>query len=101
MRKHIAYLLGVQLAVTSPVVMAVHGGGGMSHAGEMSAGHISTQGLGNTNGPNAADRDQGLDRAEDRMNAEGLEHNQAGKDTLEQQETDLAAHHGRHKGSNK
>jgi len=37
----------------------------------MSAQHISPQGLQNTNGPNAADRDKGLQRAEDRMSRRG------------------------------
>ena len=32
----------------------------------------------NGNGINAQDRDKGLDRARDRMNEEGLEHNKAG-----------------------
>ena len=47
------------------------GGGGMSPS------HISGQGVHNSNGPNALDRDKGLDRAEDRMSAQGLSHEKA------------------------
>ena len=39
--------------------------------------HLSTQGALNTNGPNAADRDTGLARAQTRMSANGLKHSKA------------------------
>lgn len=58
------------------------GMGGMSGShgefGGMSASHMSSRGLANTNGPNAADRDFGRARAEDRMNPQGLAHSKAG-----------------------
>lgn len=44
-------------------------GGANVGAGGMSSSHISGQGSLNTNGPSAADRDYGRDRAEDRANA--------------------------------
>jgi hypothetical protein len=59
--------------MASPV--AARGGGGIGAGasvggmGGQSNAHISTQGSLNTNGPNAADRDFGRDRAEDRANA--------------------------------
>lgn len=53
---------------------AARGGGG---PGGMSSGHISNQGLANTNGPNAADRDKGRERAADRMSAQGRRHDQS------------------------
>ena len=46
-------------------------------SGGMSSDHMSDQGQANTNGPNAADRDTGLDRSEDRASAEGLKHGKA------------------------
>jgi hypothetical protein len=53
-------------------------------SGGMSSGNMSTEGAANTNGPSAMDRDTGLDRAEDRANAEGLDHGKA----LQSQATD-------------
>ena len=41
-------------------------GGASSEAGGVSASHMSSEGLANTNGFNSPDRDKGLDRAEDR-----------------------------------
>ena len=64
------------LAGTSFAAFAAQGGGG-GKAGGMSSSHISSQGLTNTNGPDAADRDKGRQRAEDRMSAEGLSHDKA------------------------
>lgn len=55
------------------------GMGGMSgmHGdfGGQSVGHVSSQGIQNSNGPNGSDRDFGFDRAQDRMNTQGLQHN--------------------------
>lgn len=62
------------LTCTSAAVLARGGGGG---PGGTSSAHISNQGIQNTNGPNAADRDKGLERAEDRMSQEGLAHEKA------------------------
>jgi hypothetical protein len=53
------------------------GPGGFGGFGGNSAGHISTMGNANTNGPNSPDRDFGLNRARDQMNTQGLDHNQA------------------------
>lgn len=55
-----------------------HGPGGGGFGGNFggdSSGHTSTRALPDTNGPNSTDRDFGRDRAEDRMNQQGLEHN--------------------------
>ena len=46
-------------------------------AGGMSSSHMSTQGMTNTNGPDASDRDTGTAHAMERMNANGLDHNKA------------------------
>ncbi|MGE5468472.1 MAG: hypothetical protein ACM3Y9_13690 [Ignavibacteria bacterium] len=54
-------------------------GGGMGTGGGMSSGHMSAEGMANTNGPNAADRDKGLARAEDRQNAMAASHEKAQK----------------------
>lgn len=55
--------------------------GGMSGTqgqfGGMSSDHISAQGAANTNGPDATDRDYGRARAQQRMSAQGLAHQQA------------------------
>ncbi|MFL9936508.1 hypothetical protein P0D88_47745 [Paraburkholderia sp. RL18-103-BIB-C] len=48
---------------------AGHGGLG-GNAGGMSAGHMSSKGLSNTNGFNSADRDAGLARAADRSDTQ-------------------------------
>jgi hypothetical protein len=45
--------------------------------GGQSASHISTSGISHGNGPNALDRDRGLNRAEDRMSARGALHSHA------------------------
>jgi hypothetical protein len=62
------------------------GGGGLRAGGSsgvngnfggQSGAHIGTEGSANTNGPNAADRDFGTDRAQDRESDQGLTHSQA------------------------
>lgn len=75
-------IVAATLGITAAAVFARGGGGsgaaGGGHGGgSMSAQHISSEGLKNTNGPSAADRDKGLERAEDRMSAEGLAHEKA------------------------
>ena len=45
--------------------------------GGQSASHIGMSGLRNSNGPNALDRDRGLNRAEDRLSARGALHSHA------------------------
>jgi len=70
------------ILIASPAV-ARGGGGGASvgagasmgtHMGSQADTHMSTQGMANTNGPNASDRDKGTMRAEDRASANGLKH---------------------------
>jgi hypothetical protein len=45
--------------------------------GGQSANHVSMSGMSHSNGPNALDRDRGLNRAEDRMSARGALHSHA------------------------
>lgn len=45
------------------------GMGGVGGAGGMSAGHMSSSGMTNTNGFNSGDRDKGFSRASDRASA--------------------------------
>jgi hypothetical protein len=71
-----AAALGVLLAALPSGASFAKGPNG-GNAGGVSADHMSTQGLSNTNGPNAPDRDTGLGRAEDRANEEGLEKGKA------------------------
>jgi hypothetical protein len=59
-------------AAASPIAFAK--GGGSGNPGGSSAGHMSDQGLANTNGPDSSDRDKGMDRAEDRMSQQGMAH---------------------------
>ena len=54
--------------------LAGHGGGGHGGPGGNSANHMSAQGMANTNGPNAANRAYGTDRANQRASAQGLAH---------------------------
>lgn len=56
-----------------------------AHARGASPSHISAQGAANTNGRNAADRDKGLDRAEDRKSTKGPAHSKAQKHTSKHQ----------------
>ena len=60
-------------------VYARPGGAGGGPSGGMAGSHMSQQGLANTNGPQAADRDKGLDRAADRRNKEVAAHSKTGK----------------------
>lgn len=71
--------LAAFLALITDAALAHGAGGGTmggahGNFGGMSANHTSAQGLAHTNGPNAADRDFGRDRAEDRMNAHATHH---------------------------
>ena len=64
------------LLIAMTPALAQHGhssGMSMGHSGTDLGSHMSAQGLESTNGPRAADRDFGRDRAEDRMSAQGLE----------------------------
>lgn len=66
------------LAVSGFCAYAKPGGGGAGSMGGMAGSHMGSQGLANTNGPNAIDRDKGLGRAADRRNQEAAEHSKAG-----------------------
>lgn len=62
------------IAAVFILALAVGPGGsafakGKGHPGGQSSGHISEEGLQNTNGPNASDQDKGTERAEDRKNS--------------------------------
>jgi len=46
-------------------------------SGGMSSNHLSMAGSTNSNGPNSADRDKGLQRSGDRMSQRGLSHEKA------------------------
>jgi hypothetical protein len=88
------YLIGCTLALagllmTAPIHSAfargAGGGGGAGgglgigggHAGGSSGDHSSANGAANSNGPNAADRDTGQARAEDRRSSQGAAHSKA------------------------
>jgi hypothetical protein len=88
MRKATSLFLCAALAVAFSGVASARGGGGggggmgggmgggFSHGSPVGSSSNS-QSLENSNGRFAQDRDQGLDRAEDRMSTQGLEHEKA------------------------
>jgi hypothetical protein len=86
MRKIMPILLFASLCVVGPAA-AAHGGGGSGGAGGGPAGGGGAPHFGgpsphsaaaaNSNGRFASDRDTGLDRAEDRMSAQGKAHEKA------------------------
>ncbi len=66
---------GAGMNATAPGGFGAQGMGSMTGGfGGSSGSHLSAQSRANTNGPNAADRDTGLDRAEDRMRDQGADH---------------------------
>ena len=68
---------------------STHSMGGVNgQFGGSSGSHISAQGSANTNGPNAVDRDTGLERAQDRMSDEGKTHNKASANQTTDNDTD-------------
>ena len=75
-----------------------HAGGGAS--GGQSSGHVDAHGTLNTNGPNAADRDFGRDRAEDRgngrLNHTGFTGHDNGRDNNNGRFNNHRWRHGRH-----
>jgi hypothetical protein len=66
-------VVAISALIGAGPALAGHGGG-HGGAGGNSASHMSAQGMAHTNGPNAADRDFGTDRASDRASAQGLAH---------------------------
>ena len=70
----------VAAAVLTMVAISTQAHAGRSAAGPsggMSSNHLSMAGSANTNGPNSADRDKGLQRSGDRMSQQGLRHEKA------------------------
>lgn len=65
------------LAVSASCAYAKPGGAAGPSDG-MAGSHMGKQGLANTNGPNATDRDKGLGRAADKRNEEAADHSNAG-----------------------
>ena len=64
-----SYAAAVVLALSVPAYAA--GGGNAGGFGGNSAGHVSSQGVANSNGPNSLDRDFGQARASDRNGIHG------------------------------
>ena len=79
LKRKLAVVVTCLLAGASTTVFAAKGGGsgGSGTPGGTSSAHMSSSGQRNTNGPAAADRDKGLQRAEDRMSATGASHEKA------------------------
>lgn len=69
-----AVIVMSMLIGVAPALAGHGGGGGHGGFGGNSAGHISSQGMANTNGPNAANRAFGTDRASQRASDQGLAH---------------------------
>lgn len=69
----------ILLTTTSVATLAHSGGGGGGQFGGTSSQHIGSEGLKNTNGANAVDRDKGLQRSADRASLKGLAHKTAHK----------------------
>lgn len=75
-----AIVLPIVTAVALTIVPpATHARGANANPGGMSASHMSSHGVANTNGPNAQDRDKGLARAEDRRSVQGQTHAKSAK----------------------
>ena len=83
----ITFMLGV-----THLALARDGAG----AGGMSSGHMGEAGKANTNAQFLPDSKRGLDRAETRMNEQGLEHEQATKPRKQQDKST-----GKSKSNNK
>lgn len=66
------------LAAGSGAALAKQDGPDKAAKGGSAASHMSEKGFTNTNGPNAATRGTGLERAEERMNESGLTHSKSG-----------------------
>jgi len=80
MRKIVPVMLVVSLFSVSQLVAARGGGGGPSGGGAVphfSGPSPNSAAAANSNGRFATDRDKGLDRAADRMSAEGKAHEKA------------------------
>ena len=71
-----AVLVGI-LAVPASTVFAGNKGGAGKSWPAPSSRHASVEGMRNTNGQWSSDRDQGLDRAQERRSDSALEHSNA------------------------
>ncbi len=78
MRKLVPMLLFTTLFAASQFVEA-RGGAGPSGGSHFGGPSSNGQAAANSNGRSATDRDTGLDRAEDRMSAQGKAHDKATK----------------------
>lgn len=88
--KMLAIAAAAMLLGTGSLAFAAQGGAhgnGHGDAGGMSGSHMSDDALLNTNGPNAADRDTGRQRAADRMSQKGVAHHHVAS---------LTKHHHKH-----
>ena len=74
MRKHLL-ICGIALACLSLNVLARGGGGGPGHGAP--SGPSNQNATNNSNGRFAPNQQKGLDRAQDRMSQQGLQHQQA------------------------
>ena len=84
MNKRISILAAALfLAAGSGAALARQDGGDKAAKGGRAAAHMSEKGFSNTNGPNAATRGTGLERAEERMSESGLDHSRSGDARLE------------------
>src|SRR5712692_10630483 len=89
--KSLILIATMVLGASGTCAYARPGGAGGGSAGGMAGSHMSQQGLANTNGPRAADRDKGLDRAADRRNEEAAEHSKAGQSKKHMKKSGKAA----------
>ncbi len=89
--KSLILIATMVLGASGTCAYARPGGAGGGSAGGMAGTHMSQQGLANTNGPMAADRDKGLDRAADRRNKEAAEHSKAGQSKKHMKKSGKAA----------
>ncbi|HJW26688.1 MAG TPA: hypothetical protein VJ576_17455 [Rhodocyclaceae bacterium] len=77
MSKKLSLLAAGLLASLTLTAYAGPNGAGGKHMGGMSADHMSSKGMSNTNGPDSADRDKGLARADERRSDSAAMHEKA------------------------
>ena len=82
MKKFVELLMFVMMALAYVAAVAAGGshagtGAGAAAGASAGSGHLSASGQANGNGRFAADRDTGLDRAQERMSEQGLAHEKA------------------------
>ncbi len=89
--KSLILIATIVLGASGTCAYARPGGAGGGSAGGTAGTHMSQQGSANTNGPMAADRDKGLDRAADRRNKEAAEHSKSGQSKKHMKKSGKAA----------